>query len=161
VAVFAIFALGCWGGEGETYNPEGSAGGTHTLCSPIGVNLELKGAALSEGVRLRAQMENRGSEPYALSVCPNMLMSCVVGAHVLIRQAGWSAGLLDVCSTPKPSGREALLPPNASYGFDLTIPMERLPKSLTENGDGFTLQLLYEIEDQRCAESNVVQVNWN
>jgi hypothetical protein len=90
-----------------------------------------------------------------------MLMSSVVGAHLMARQEGWSAGLVDVCNAPKPSEREALLPPNASYGFDIKVPMERLPKELVGNGREFSLQLLYEIEDLRCAESNVVQVSWN
>jgi hypothetical protein len=106
-------------------------------------------------------MDNKGTTPYSLVVCPDMLISCVVGAHVLTSQEGWSAGLVDVCRAPKPSGREVLLVPNASYGFDIRIPTARLPKYLRESGRGFTLQLLYEIEEQRCAESNVVKVNWN
>jgi hypothetical protein len=132
-----------------------------SFCSPIGVNLELKSAAPEQGISLRAEMVNTGSAPYTLSVCPHMLMSCVVGAHVLARQEGWSAGLVDVCNAPTPPAREAHLPPNASYGFDIKIPMERLPGTLREEKRGFTLQLLYEIEEMRCAESNVVQVSWN
>jgi hypothetical protein len=88
-------------------------------------------------------------------------MSCVVGAHVLVRQEEWSAGLVDVCKAPGPSRREALLLPNASYGFDLKVPVARLPDFLRESREGFTVQLLYEIEDLQCAESNVVPVRWN
>ena len=163
LSVIALLMLvaGCRGGDGGTHHSGESVGLDQNLCSPIGVNLELKSSAPAEGLTLRAEMENRGSEPHVLSVCPHMLMSCVVGAHVLVRQEGWSAGLVDVCKAPKPSGREALLPPKASYGFDLTIPAERLPATLMKRGTGFSVQLLYEIEDQRCAESNVVQVNWN
>jgi len=84
-----------------------------------------------------------------------------VGARLRVRKEGWSAGLVDVCEVPKPSPREALLPPKASYGFDIKVPMARLPDSLRKNGGDFTVQLLYEIEDLRCAESNVVQVSWN
>jgi hypothetical protein len=72
-----------------------------------------------------------------------------------------SLGLRDVCEVPKPSAREALLPPNASYGFDLTVPSARLPEYLRYSGGGFSVQLPYEIEDQNCAESNVVQGSWN
>lgn len=156
-----FLVVGCRGGNGEAQSSAESARLDQKLCSPIGVSLELKNAALKEGITLRAEMENKGSAPYTLSVCPHMLMSCVVGAHVLARQEGWSAGLVDVCSAPKPSAREALLPPNASYGFDITIPTVRLPDSLRESEREFSLQLLYEIEEMRCAESNVVQVNWN
>jgi hypothetical protein len=131
------------------------------MCSPIGLDLELGKADTEEGLTLRVEMDNRGSVPYALAVCPQMLMSSVVGAHLLVRQEGWSGGLVDVCEAPKPSPREAFLPPKASYGFDIKVPIERLPDSLRKNGRSFTVQLVYEIEDLRCAESNVVQVSWN
>ena len=161
VMAFIMIAMGCSAKERETPRSGDSSRLDKNMCSPIGVRLELKGADIEKGLTFRAEIDNRGSIPHALTVCPHMLMSWVVGAHLLARQDDWSVGLLDVCEAPKPSAREALLPPNASYGFDLTVPAARLPQNLRDSGRGFSVQLLYEIEDQNCAQSNVVQVGWN
>ena len=134
-----------------------SVNGLEGASSRLNIELTLRGADTEQGILLRVKIENQDQAPYALGVCPFMLMCCVKGAHVYIRDEDWVIGLLDVCSARKPSQREVLLPANASFAFDVRVPMERLPKAQRKRGKKLEARLCYELGEGTLVWSNPVQ----
>jgi hypothetical protein len=157
--VFLVITAGCPEKDGQTHRPEGSVPLSEDSSNPVSLTLTLKDADRTEGVTMRATMENRSQSPISISVCPDMLMSSVMESHILIHQEDWGIGLLDVCRTPRPcKGENTLLPPYASFASDISIPTGHLPEPLKESE--FSVQLLCELEEQGPAKSNLVWVRW-
>jgi len=149
--------MGLPGVIGESNSTEKLAKAMEEPDSRLNIVLTLRGADTEQGVLLRVNIENQHQAPYSLGVCPFMLICCVKGAHVYIRDEDWGIGLLDVCSATKPSQREVLLTGRASFAFDVTVPMERLPEAQRKRGKKLEAKLCYEIGEGSLVWSNPVQ----
>jgi hypothetical protein len=141
---------------GESDSAQKPADGVEGAGGRLSIELALRGADTEQGILLRPNIENQEETPYALGVCPFMLICCVQGAHVYIRDEDWGIGLLDVCSARKPSQREVLLPANASFTFDVRVPMERLPEGQRTKGKKLEVRLCYELGEETLIWSNPV-----
>ena len=141
----------------ESDSAQKSAKGLDDASTWLNVELTLRGVDTEQGILLRAMIENQNQTPCALGVCPFMLICCVKGAHVYIRDGDWGIGLLDVCSAKKPPQREVLLPANASFTFDVRVPMERLPEARRKKGKRLEARLCYELGEDTLVWSNPVQ----
>ena len=156
-----VITAGCRGKDGQAHRSEEAVPLVEDSSRPVSLTLTLKKADRTEGLTMRAKMENRSQSPLSIGVCPDMLMWSVTESHILITQKDWGIGLLDVCRAPSPcEGEKALLPPNASFASDINIPAGHLPETLRETGKGFSVRLLCELGEQGPAKSNVVQVKW-
>ena len=127
--------------------------------SPVKLSLLSKGADCTDGIRLRAEIINRGSAPYSLSVCPAMLLCCVKGLHPLIAYDETGMGLMDLCTKPKPTPHEVLLPVNAAFAFDINIPIDRLPDACKEPGKAVQVKLCFELGEGKLVHSEAVKVS--
>ena len=127
----------------------------------LGITLTLQNCDTKKGIALRTRIENTGGRPQTLIVCPDMLLCCVEGLHILVKNHdGLGMGCLDVCNAQEPSHHEVFLPERASFAFDMTIPVERLPASFRKRGEDISLSVCYEFGEDSVVCSNVVKAKW-
>ena len=157
VVAMAAWGVGAWAEEACT--AESLLGLKDAPGSPVHITLALKSAVTNAGINLRVEITNTSEAPYTLRVCPAMLMCCVEGLHPLVGVDGTGMGLLDVCKAQKPVGHEVFLPVAASFAFDLTIPVDRLPKGARQPGKDLTVVLCYTLGEKDLVHSNVIKTS--
>lgn len=128
------------------------------MASDIALDLELVDAKSDDGIVVRAAITNRGQSPHSLSVCPAMTICCVRDLHVMVGYAESGMGLYDVCKEKNPTPHSVFLPSGATFSFNMTIPVECLPKKALAKGMPITLQLCYDVDDDTQVSSPEIEV---
>jgi len=103
---------------------------------------------------------NETDRPVMLTVCDQMSLCCIRGLHPIVELGSGEGGMgvLDVCESAEPVGREVRLAPGTRFGATLDLPAERLPPHYLQN-KGNTLAVYCAFETESGAvKSNVIDV---
>ncbi len=124
----------------------------------IELGLSVLDGKAGDGIGVRVEIANRGNYPHSLYVCPAMTICCVKNMHVMVSFGDTGIGLRDLCKKTNPTPHEVFLPAGATFGFDMTIPLDCLPEAVFEKGQELSVQLCLDLCDGTQAKSSLATV---